>query len=185
MLKLIHAIDMQFENVKDYYNSFENNLRNLNCRAITRVVDGPKSYFDYINTYVPNLYYLINDEKPNYIIGFGTIEDSTILDYHMPYLNTGNIGYGIRPTERKKGYRTHLLNLLLLKCEELVMSEVCVSCLKENVASKKIIINNNGKLEKEFFNDYSGKYGLKFWIKLHPRIIDRGKRQIKRMKEGY
>ena len=56
MLKLIHAINMQFENLKDYYNSFENNLRNLNCRTITRVVDGPKSYFDYINTYVPNLY---------------------------------------------------------------------------------------------------------------------------------
>ncbi len=30
------------------------------------------------------------------------------------------------------------------------MPEVCVSCLKENVASKKIIINNNGKLKKSF-----------------------------------
>ncbi len=167
MLKLVHAFDMNFSNVKNYYDSFEDKWHDLNCYAINHVENGIQSYFKYISTFEPNLYYLVDDDNPNYIIGFGTIEDSKILDYHKYYLNTGNIGYGIRPTERKKGYGTILLNLLLLECEKFGMSEVCVSCLKENIASSEVIKNNNGKLEKEFFDDETGKFGLKYWIKLH------------------
>ena len=34
-------------------------------------------------------------------------------------LNTwGHIGYGVRPTERKKGYGTEMLRLMLIKCKE-------------------------------------------------------------------
>lgn len=105
-----------------------------------------------------------------------------ILDYHKSYLNTGAIGYGIRPCERNKGYGTELLKLLLLKCEEIGMKEVCVSCLKENIALQQIILKNNGKLEKEFFDDDSGKRGLKYWIKLYPKISIRIKTIIKNCK---
>lgn len=181
MLKLVHAFEMNFNNVKNYYDSFEDKWRDLNCYAITHVVNGAQSYFDYIYTYKPNLYYLVDDENSDYIIGFGTIEDSGIINYHKDYLNTGNIGYGIRPVEKKKGYGTILLNLLLLECEKLGMSEVCISCLKDNLASSKVIKNNKGKLEKEFFDEDTGKYGLKHWIKLHPKISIRTKRLIKKL----
>lgn len=181
MLKLIHAVNMDYNNVKNYYNSFEDKWSDLNCYAITQVVNGPQSYFDYISVYEPNLYYLINDEKPDYIIGYGSIEDSTVLNYHKSYLNTGNIGYGIRTTERNKGYGTLLLKLLLLECEKFGMHEVCVSCLNENIASSEVIKNNKGKLEKEFFDEDTGKYGLKYWIKLHPKITVRTKRLIKKI----
>lgn len=183
MLQLVHAMNMNFNNVKEYYNSFVDKWRDLNCFAIMCVENGMQSYFDYINIYEKNLYYLVNDENPDYIIGFGTIEDSGILDYHKSYLNTGNIGYGIRPSERKKGYGTVLLHLLLLECEKIGMTEVCVSCLKENSASSKIIQNNNGKLEKQFFDDDTGKYALKYWIKLHPKILPQFERVIKMLKE--
>lgn len=182
MLKLVHASDMNFDNVKDYYDSFEDKWGDLNCYAITLVVNGPQYYFDYINVYERNLYYLVDDENPNYIIGFGTIEDSMILNYHKSYLNIGNIGYGIRPIERKKGYGTVLLKLLILECEKFGMHEVCVSCLKENIASSEVIKNNKGKLEKEFFDDDTGKYGLKYWIKLHPNISAQAKRFVRKMK---
>ena len=185
MLKLVHAFNMDFDNVKNYYDSFEDKWTDLNCYAINLVTDGLQSYFAYINIYERNLYYLINDKNPNYIIGFGTIEDSVILDYHEDFLNVGNIGYGIRPSERRKGYGTILLHLLLLECEKFGMNEVCVSCLKENIASSEIIKNNNGKLEKEFFDEDTGKYGLKYWIKLHPRISTRAKRLIKRINSNY
>lgn len=180
MLKLVHASDMNFDNVKNYYDSFEDKRGDLNCCAITQVVNGAQSYFDYINNYEPNLYYLVNDENPDYIIGYGAIEDSMILNYHKPYLNVGNIAYGIRPIERKRGYGTLLLKLLLLECEKFGMHEVCVSCFKENIASSKVIKNNKGKLEKEFFDDDYGKRGLKYWIKLHPKISARAKRLVKK-----
>jgi len=96
------------------------------------------------------MYYLVDDENPNYIIGYCILEDSDILDYHKHYLNEGAIEYGIRPNERNKGYGTTILKLLLAKCEELGMHEVCVSCLKENIYFQKIILNNNGVLEKNF-----------------------------------
>ena len=185
MLKLVHALDMSFENVKNYYDSFEDKWHDLNCYAITLVAQGSQLYFDYINTYNENLYYLIDDENSNYIIGYGSIKDSRILDYHKDYLNVGNIGYGIRPIERKKGYGSKLLNLLLLECEKFGMNEVCVSCLKENIASSNVIKNNKGILEKEFFDEDTGKYGLKYWIKLHPKFSARTKRLVKIIRTEY
>ena len=102
MLKLVQVFEMNFNNVKNYYDSFADKWRELNCYAITHVVNESQSYFDYINTCESNLYYLVDDENPDYIIGFGTIEDSEILNYPKDYLNTGNIGYGIKSVERKK-----------------------------------------------------------------------------------
>ena len=78
-----------------------------------------------------------------------------------------------------------LLNLLLLECEKFGMFEVCVSCLKDNIASSEVIKNNKGKLEKEFFDDDTGQYGLKYWIKLHLKISIRAKRLIKRIIPDY
>ena len=68
---------------------------------------------------------------------------------------------------------------MLEKCEEIGMSEVCVSCKKSNYASQKIILNNNGKFEKEFYDDFEG-FGLKYWIKLNPKVINRVRRLINR-----
>lgn len=185
VLKLIHAMDMDIDSVKNYYDSFEDKWKDLNCYAITHVAESSQSYLNYVNDCEPNLYYLINDKRPDYIIGFGTIKDSMRLNFHVEHLNFGNIGYGIRPIERKKGYGTMLLKLLLLECEKRGMHEVCVSCLKENIASNGIIKNNKGKLEKEFFDEDTGKWGLKYWIKLHPKIYNRTKRLMKRIREDY
>jgi len=178
MLVLIHALDVPFNDVLDYYNSFTDKWNDLNCYAITKVEKGSNEYFEYINSSENNLYYLIDDEKPNYIIGYGSIEDSFILNYHKDYFNAGNIGYGIRVNERNKGYGTILLKLLLEKCEVLGIKEVCVSCHKKNIASKKVIIKNGGYFEKEFYDDWTNEIGLKFWIKTNPRLIDRGRRLI-------
>lgn len=189
MKRLVHALDVSFSSVLDYYNSFEDKWHDLNCYAITKVERGIDEYFDYISTHQKNLYYLVDDENPNYIIGYGSVDDSAILDYHKSYLNEGNIGYGIRPSERNKGYGTLLLKLLLVKCEELGMYEVCVSCFEKNIPSKRIIENNNSRFEKRFLDDWSGKYGLKYWIRLHPNVILRYRRNKRireiRKKYGY
>ena len=180
MLRLIDAHNVNYQLVKEYYDAFDDK-RELNSYALRRVKDGADEYFRCLKIYGDHSYYLINDEQPDYIIGFGSIEDSDILNYHKDYLNVGNIGYAIRPNERNKGYGTYLLKLLLKKCEESGMSEVCVSCNKDNIASKQVILHNKGKFEKEFFDDFEGR-GLKFWIKLRPKIIARVNRLIKKGK---
>ena len=124
MLKLIHAFDMQFYSVREYCCSFEDKWKDLNSFAILMSEQGMDEYYKWIYEYEKDMYYLVDDSNPTYIIGYGSFEDSRILNYHLHYLNNGAIGYGIRPSERNKGYGTKLLALLLEKCEEIGMKEV-------------------------------------------------------------
>ena len=78
----------------------------------------------------------------------------------------GHIGYSIRPTERKKGYGTMMLKLGLEKCRELSLSKVLITCDKINVASAKVIQNNNGILENEIFSETFSEIIQRYWINL-------------------
>lgn len=178
MLILIHAFDMPFSNVQEYYNSFALK-KDFNSYAISLVNKGAEQYFKWIYAYEKNMYYLVDDSNPNYIIGFGVIKYSKSLDYHSDWLNTGAIGYGIRPNERNKSYGTKLLNLLLQKCRDFGINEVCISCLKENPGSQGVILNNDGVLEKEFFDNESGKQALKYWINLETLDKNLGHKSFK------
>lgn len=78
----------------------------------------------------------------------------------------GHIGYSIRPTERKKGYGTLLLKLGLQKCRELNLNKILITCDKSNVASAKVIQNNNGMLENEVFSETFSEIIQRYWINL-------------------
>lgn len=51
MLTLVHAINMNFNSVKNYYQSFVGKAKDLNCNAISYVENGSQYYFDYISSY--------------------------------------------------------------------------------------------------------------------------------------
>ncbi|MDP2808349.1 MAG: GNAT family N-acetyltransferase [bacterium] len=76
----------------------------------------------------------------------------------------GNIGYGIRPSERKKGFATLLLRLTLDKARAIGLSKVLVTCYKDNIGSVKTILNNKGVLDSE--EEISGKPLQRYWINL-------------------
>ncbi|PKR83765.1 GNAT family N-acetyltransferase [Heyndrickxia camelliae] len=79
-------------------------------------------------------------------------------------LNTGgHIGYGIRSSERRKGYATKLLALSLEKAKELGISKVLVTCDESNIGSAKTIINNGG-VEDDRFVEEDGNVVRRFWI---------------------
>lgn len=65
----------------------------------------------------------------------------------------GHIGYGVRPTERRKGYATQMLKFALEECKRLGLNKVIVGCFKKNEASAKTIMKNGGKLVKECINE--------------------------------
>lgn len=65
----------------------------------------------------------------------------------------GNIGYSIRPTERRKGYNKINLYLGLLCCQEHGIKEVLMDCDKENLASAKTMISLGGELIREYYNE--------------------------------
>jgi len=76
----------------------------------------------------------------------------------------GHIGYGIRPTERRKGYGKRQLSLVLDIARERKIPKVMISCEKNNIASGRTAIGCGGILTAE--NDYNGKEQQIYWIDL-------------------
>ncbi|HFK1664898.1 TPA: GNAT family N-acetyltransferase, partial [Bacillus cereus] len=97
-------------------------------------------------TWVPDsTYWLVTDE--NKIVGAVNIRHS--LTKHL-FNAGGHIGYGIRPSERRKGYATKLLALSLEKTKELDITKVLVVCDAVNTASEKTILHNGGIRDDDF-----------------------------------
>lgn len=78
----------------------------------------------------------------------------------------GNIGYMIRPSQRRRGYGTAILALALPEAKALGMTRVLVTCDEENVASRRIIERNGGHLEGATPSRNSPGLTLRFWIDL-------------------
>lgn len=61
----------------------------------------------------------------------------------------GHIGYGIKPSERKKGYAKRILALTLEKAKAQGIDNALLTVNKTNLGSVKAIQFNNGALETE------------------------------------
>lgn len=81
-------------------------------------------------------------------------------------LHGGHIGDGIRPSERGKGYATKMIGLALKECKKLGIEKVLMVCDKDNIASRKSIINNGGVLENEIYNEDKTRTEQRYWITL-------------------
>ena len=99
---------------------------------------------------VPALTYFYVREEDNRIVGMVNIRLAL-----NDFLRTegGHIGYSVRPTERKKGYATSMLQEAVAVCNTIGINDVLVTCDKVNAASAKVIQNCGGELEEEFYSD--------------------------------
>ena len=75
----------------------------------------------------------------------------------------GHIGYGVRPSERKKGCATKMLSLALDECRKLGIKKVLITCDKDNIGSARTIQKNGGVLENEIIDD-DGEIMQRYWI---------------------
>jgi predicted acetyltransferase len=78
----------------------------------------------------------------------------------------GNIGYLIRPSERRKGYGTLQLKLLLPIARQKGLTRVLVTCDTDNTGSALIIEHNGGLLASQGISTDSGKPISRYWIDL-------------------
>ena len=83
-------------------------------------------------------------------------------DYLEKY--SGNIGYSVRPSERRKGYAKQMLKAALPFCRELGLDKVLISCIDGNIGSEKTILANGGVYESTVHEPDRNIDLKRFWI---------------------
>lgn len=110
----------------------------------------------------PGKTYFLIRKNDNKLIGMINIR------HHLTpkmLVHGGHIGYGIRPTERRKGYNKINLYLGLLKAlEEFNLDKVMLDCDVKNLGSDKTIQALGGVLERTDIDDYDGALTNVYWI---------------------
>lgn len=76
----------------------------------------------------------------------------------------GHIGYSVLPKERRKGIATAMLRDILPYCHKIGLTQILLTCRKDNVGSRNVILANHGVYE----GDIAGAHGIheRYWIYL-------------------
>ncbi len=99
---------------------------------------------------VPAETYLLVREEDNKVVGMINIR--LVLNERLRRIG-GHIGYGIRPSERQKGYNKINLYLALRRCQELGISEVLLDCDLKNLGSSKTMEALGGIKINEYYSN--------------------------------
>lgn len=121
---------------------------------------------------VPKLTYFYVREDDDKIIGMINIRLALNEELRK---EGGHIGYSVRPTERKKGYATEMLNLGVEICHRRGIKEILVACDKFNIASSRVIKNCGGILKEEFYSDKYNETIQMYVIKAACKILQGNK----------
>lgn len=173
-LKLLEPTLEYKEQVMEYREIFLKNNEKLSGCAELEDVSSYEEWIDFKNRrskiygreYVPSTVCLCVRMKDNKLVGIIDFRHD-LTEFLLNY--GGNIGYSIHPDERKKGYGTEMLRLMLIKCKEYGKDRVLLTCDKENIASAKIMIANGAVLENEVKDDYKISWSgviQRYWIEL-------------------
>lgn len=78
----------------------------------------------------------------------------------------GHIGYSVRPSERRKGYASWMLNAVKPFCRSIGLDSVMVTCLVGNEASRKVILKNGGVYDATAREPVEKQEIERYWISL-------------------
>lgn len=78
----------------------------------------------------------------------------------------GNLGYSVRPSERRKGYAKRMLKEALRVCKAFGLERVLITCLTENEASRKTILACGGAYDRTTYCERDGVWLERYWIEL-------------------
>lgn len=117
----------------------------------SELLDKTDQYEDWLKAVAANT--SIETVSVNWVVTdtfFAVDEKDQIIGIIDFLKNLGNCGYSVRPSERRKGYATEMLRLLLPIAKDAGMKELHLSVERDNEASIKTIMRNGGKYERSF-----------------------------------
>ncbi len=126
-----------------------------------------RAYLKQINR-CPSKTFFVVRENDNKIVGMINVRYDIPEDYLKSWAS--HIGYGIRPTERRKGYAKIALYLALLEEQKLGEKRVLLICDVDNTGSDKTIRALGGELEETKIYEYDGKLTNYYWINVDDAI---------------
>jgi predicted acetyltransferase len=97
----------------------------------------------------------------------------------------GNIGYGIRPTERRKGYNKINLYLGLIEAKKIGLDKVMLDCDVKNLGSSKTMEALGGKLERTEIDPYDGILTSVYWINVDESLEKYKDEYVKFIDKSY
>lgn len=122
-------LDKPFENLEDFA-KFVQMLDDCERGNLDKKFSSTTSYF-------------VTDEN-------GRLIGAASLRHYLTaagYSTWGHIGYGVRPNERRKGYATQILKMVLAEAKEIKIQRVLLGCHSSNIGSAKVIESCGGILE--------------------------------------
>ena len=109
----------------------------------------------------PGKTFLLIRENDNRIVGSINIR----WDLNEAMLKFGgHIGYGIRPTERRKGYNKINLYLGMMEAQKIGLEKVMLDCDVNNLGSDKTLKALGGKLERTEVDPSDGVLTNVYWF---------------------
>ena len=131
-------------------------LGQIGIRRVNEVEKGEN-----LGEYASSSTYWLYDEKNNKIIGASNLRHYLTEDGKKLW---GHIGYGIRPSERKKGYATKLLKMTLEEAKNKKIDKVLLGAYTGNIGSWKTMEKCNGKYENTVIEEETGLPVKRYWI---------------------
>ncbi len=108
--------------------------------------------------------YLAVRQSDNKIVG--VIELRHHINHPVLSLWGGQIGYCVRPSERRKGYAAQMLRRILTVCRDGGQNRVLITCDENNIASEKTILSCGGKYQQTVWSENLGSNMKRYWITL-------------------
>ena len=125
---------------------------------------------EYMNSlgWAPSLTYFLIRENDDKIVGMINLRYN--LTDEIISKGGSHVGYGIRPTERRKGYNKINFYLGLLEEQHLGEKKILLDCTDDNIGSNKTIIALGGILDKSEIDSYDNKLTNYYWIDVDKTI---------------
>ncbi|USD68206.1 GNAT family N-acetyltransferase [Vibrio sp. SCSIO 43136] len=79
----------------------------------------------------------------------------------------GHIGYDVAPSYRRQGFGTLMLEHALQIANERNIQSALISADEDNIASRKVIEANGGKLDKVIYSHEFQSYVARYWVPTH------------------